>query len=131
MFNYMLFVLHFFFNEYRKPFKLPCFKIYNKINNGINWLWDCCTAPQLMNLSPVTQRLTTSNSPGKKTTYRYLENSGSSIEMPSSINLAVFLLTVIQFMMIRRIARESERKRRAALVDVVKLWVLAYFLLPF
>jgi len=127
----MLFVLHFFFNEYRKPFKLPCLKICNKINNVINWLCDCCTAPQLMNLSRACQihenyelRANYEQFTGKKITYHYLENSGSSIEMPSSINLAVLLLTIIQLMMIRRrirIARESEGRRRAALVDVVKL----------
>ena len=47
----MLFVLHFFFNECRKPSKLPFFEMCNKINNRINLLRDCCTAPQLMNLS--------------------------------------------------------------------------------
>ena len=43
--------------------------------------------------------------------------------MPSSINLTVFLLTIIQLIMIWRrirIARESERRRLAALVRLAR-----------
>ena len=119
-----MFVLHFFFNEYSKPFKLPCFKICNKINNGINWLRDCCTAPQLMNLSCACHpKANYEQFTGKKNNLLLSRNSRSSIEMPSSINLVVFLLTIIQLMKIRRrirIARESERRRRAALIRLAR-----------
>ena len=54
--------------------------------------------------------------------------------MLSSVNLAVFLLTIIQLIMIRRrirIASESERRRSAALIRLARGRQIVSVSLPF